>query len=784
MFFKAIFLFLTFIIFNDNINSEQFIFNISGNKRVGKESIEKIIRNNLNKIENEREILEILFQTGDFSNINVKLDKNKIDIAVIENPIIKEIIIIGAGKISKKDIEKELFSKEHKPYSKEKIKYDVDRFYAFYNAMGYVDVEINTKIEFLENDFINIIFEINEGLVSKVKNINFLNNDNIYKFWLLDKMEIKPKLFYNPFSQGSAFEEVKFEEDKNNIRNLYFNKGYADFQIKSSNVIIDPYSKDLTIQMNFEEGEIYKINEIKFNDEKNILSNYFNDNKIKIYQNDIYSKENIEELKYNIEEYLSNNGLPFVKINYELKKYKETKKLDVIFNVIESEKFYIGKVEIFGNNKTKDYVIRRELVIDDGDLYDLSKIKISEDRLHMLGYFKNVKIKEIKREQSNIIDLTIEVEEQFFGNANFSFGYSTFEGLIGMVSLGVNNFMGHGKSINFSAQRSSFQETYSIGFYEPRLLNSRFGFGVDVFLSNFGNVSSIFGISSPFKNLLLYQSTTYGVNVKSGFMITERLYYNYGFLYSATSMSQKRALNFELYSQLLGQRQLFGIYHGITYNKTNHVRYPTAGYFLKYQETYAGIFGALGNQNFIKREPSFGFYLPFLSENLVFSFKINGGFVQNLSKNNYVGFENLYTLGYYNLRGFSFFGVGPKLVSYDASGNITSMLPYAIQGLNYFSGTFDLESPLFIPKEYNIRFSAFVDFGSLWGSPIGNATYQHSDGRVEKILDPFFVRVAAGFGIVWKSQMGEIRFDFAQPLRKLPYDIPMTFMIRFGTGGI
>ncbi len=728
-----------------------------------------------------------MYKSNYFDNINSEINEKDgtLHIKVSENPIINKVKFEGMEKFGKKDINPFLETSEGDIYSKYKIKTDIARLKATYEQFGYFDVKIDAKIAFLDDQKVNIIFEINEGSPYIITEINFIGNENIKKEDLIENLDIKGINDKNPLSNGDDFIEQKIESSKLKVLNKYKDNGFLDAEIISASHIIDFYNKKVFLNFAIKEGKKQFVNDIIFDTSNLEIKKYISEINQKDWnfkKDEIYDQKKINNIKEIISDNLSDKGYPFIKIESVTNKINE-EKLDVILKITKSEPIKIRKIEIKGNSNTRDYVIRRELTIEEGDIYQRKKIDISKDRLSFLGYFKNVEIKE-KIINENLVDLEITVEEQFFGSVNFSFGYSTFEGIIGTINFQIANILGTGYGINFGISRSGFQESYSVGFFNPRVFNSNLGFGVDLFYSKFGNID-FFGLQNIGSNSLMltkyinFQYVSFGGMAKFSLKLAERLTYNFGFGYSYYNMNQLRATTFELYSLMYGVKNTYKFNHSISYDRRNYARYATSGYYGSILQEYAG-FGVLGNQNYIKTELKGGFLIPFFQENLVFSCNVNFGFTQPITnKGTILSYESMYSMGYYDVRGFSFFGIGPRVQSTAPDGTI-SMMPYALPALNRFYGTLDLASPLFLPKEYGVKFSIWCDFGTIWGTQLPSS-YLDSNGNTETIIQSNIIRVAVGAGISWQSPMGEIRFDFAQPIIKTSYDIPMNFVVRFGT---
>lgn len=770
-----------YLIIDTNANADESKIKIVGNQRVEADTILANIdfdEKNLNSITDDKinSSIKKLYATGYFSDVSITHDDLKslkqIQIHVIENPIINDVFFTGDAKLGRDEVKKELLTKERGSLSRAKVKGDIDRLYGTYQKMGYLNIQIEPKIIQLPENRVDVIFDINEGSPSHVSKIVFSGNNKVSDDDINDVMLLKEK-GWNPFSSASKFEEDKFDIDKDSITKLYLNKGYADFKILSSSKAFSKKDFNFILTFFLSEGDKYKFNNI------NIVNNIFNlktdisklEKAATIKKNDTFSQIGLQSSTSEITNVLAQEGYNSANIDIDQKLNHESNTVDVNFIIREARRVYINKILISGNVSTKHNVILREMEIHEGDLYDSNKIAMSKDRLQMLGYFKKLEFIEKPVDGKDLIDIEIEVEEQFFGSVNFSFGYSSFGGILGGIQASVNNIFGTGYSGSIGFSRSGFMESYNLSAYDPYIIEKyRIGLGFSASYSRFGDLG-LLG-TSAFRNMF-YSGEAITVGLNSGFEIINRLTYGFGFAVSQNKTSLPAGVTFDLYQQLMGSRNAYILSHSVTWNKMNRARYATSGYMIRYGENYA----VGGQQSFIARKLNISTFTPILEDDLVLEVSFDGGSVQKTSDSQ-VGIEHLYTLGYYKMRGFSYFGVGPRIGITRPDGSV-SYMSYAVQAQNYYVGTIELSSPLLLPKEYGIKFGAFVDIGSAWGFP-GTQTQSYTANGVENIYDTMAVRVSAGVGLIWQSPMGEMRFDYAIPLIKQPYDTPMQINIRLG----
>ena len=765
---------------------------VSGNNRIQTQNIvqqsglktgKNITKNDLNKA------LKNIYQTGNFADISVDQDETgNVKINVVETPIIGDIYFTGNLEgIDEDEIKKNLVTKPRQIYSTSRVKFDRDRLYFVFNKMGYKNLHIEPRVVFLQDNSVDIIFNFSLGEVSHIKNILFAGNKHFSDGTLRDNLLSKERMMLSLTDRNGGFEEEKIDMDKQLLKVFYQNKGYAKIDINEPIITYDKRNNDLTILWQIDEGEKYTFSGFevntsmnKFQEDKDLIK------KISIKQGKRFSLNEIQTSIAKMKTYLQTQGYSNVSVDYDLDFDEERYKAKVIFNINFTQKVYIDRIKISGNHKTKDYVILREMMIHEGDIYDKSKIDLSRDRIFMLGYFKNVDIKENPIPNSDLLELEIIVEEQFFGNINFSIGYSGYYGIVGNIGLTLNNFLGRGYTIGVGISRNGYMENYNLQFFDPYFLNNRYniGFGVDLYFSRFGDL----GGGTSYISNLLYKGYNYGGLLTFSFELAERLKLQTHIGYSNYIYKNLGAGSYQLYQQFFGTRTSYTLGFDLTYNQMNRARFATKGYLLQYSFNY-GSFGIKNAQQFIQNIVSAIGNIQIFGENLIFHLEGSAGITTSLKKDQILSTAYLYSLGgYTRMRGFNFFGIGPRIQISDSLGRKTQMY-YSTDGTQFYYISAELRSPLMIPKDYGIYFSAFVDAGSAWGFAGKDTskyylTFVNKNTLVinkEEILDSSKIRVSAGVGITWNSPMlGEIGFYYAKPIVKQSYDTTLEFGIKMG----
>ena len=762
---------------------------ITGNDRTGSDIIiSKLnikVGQNISK-QQLNEALKRLYTTEYFADISLSFDnKSVLQINVLENPIVAGVYITGDSKIDSDDIKRQLSTQPLQTYSKNKIKFDMEGLYSVYQRMGYMNINILPKVVFLDENAVDIIFHINEGEPSYVRQINFHGNNHYTDFSLSENIYSQKRLPLAFTRTSGSFVQDNLERDKELLKHFYHSRGYARMDVVNYTAGFDKEQFGFVLDFFIEEGEKYNFGNITINSK----FDNFNNNKeilqlIETKTGKEYNIDKIQQSLIKISNYLGEQGYANVKPTYKLQINNKDKTVDVIYTFNVSQKLYIDKITISGNTKTQTNVILRELTIDEGDLYNSTSIMLSKDKLIMLGYFKSVDIKEYFIPNSDLVALEIVVEEQFSGQVNLSLGYSNYFGLTGQINLQIQNFLGRGYNAGISLDKNGYTASGRINFFDPYFFGKyRIGFGISLYGSYFGDLS--FGDTKYLSNIP-YKGYSFGGDIMFNFELMNRLNLSVDIGYSNYKYLQLASYGYRLYNQLMGSRQNTYIALGITWNKANRARYSTKGFILQGNITFAG-FGLPKQQQFIKYTGQFMHNLQLYGENLILHTEIMGGYVQNIgTKNQIIGFENMFSLGGYQMRGFNFYGIGANI--YSSAYN--SYMTYAIDSTKYYYATIELRTPLFIPKDYGIYLSGFVDIGAAWGFS-GNSKYIRYDAiyqgitlqnyNYEMVVESWKPRISAGVGITWNSPMGAIGVYYAKPLYKQKYDMTMEFGLKVGT---
>jgi outer membrane protein insertion porin family len=721
-----------------------------GNQRISDQTIFAYLQLNSGDNFDQKKVdesIKSLFKTGFFSDVKINITGSTLLVQVTENPMISKIYLDGNKRIEDSDLMPELSMQAHSVFSVTKMQNDIRRMVNLYQKRGRYSVKIEPKIIKLDQNRVNLIYEIEEGGQAKIKKINIDGNESFSDADIIDAIASREERWYRFFSSVDVYDPDKLEYDKEQIRRFYMNRGYADFKVTSATAELSPKRDAFLITFVVDEGALYAFGDI------NVSSNIKNIDVEKltplltIKTGKKYSKEAIEESVDALTTYLGNHGYPFVDIEPEVKNNKETLTSSIVFNIKESPKVYIDKINIKNNTRTLDKVIRREFRISEGDPYNISKIQRSKQRIENLGFFNKIEFKNKKTDSPDKMDLEVEVEEASTGSLNFAAGYNTSSGPLGSISLSENNFLGKGQQLALGFVQAQKQSDYTFSFTEPYFMDKELSAGFDIFLSQ-----------QDLKKQSAFSSRTKGFTLRSGYEITENL--SHGVRYSLKEEDIRDvSADASIYVKAQkGRNTVSSVGHTLTYDRLDSRIDPTDGYILKLSQDIAGLGG---QTNYLMHEGVAAYYKPLYKKEFVLKLSGKAANVQGYGGKK-VKLNDRFMIGPEYIRGFDIAGIGPR----------DKKTADALGGNSYYAGTAEITFPVGLPEELGVKGAVFTDAGSLFGI---------DEKDKSKIHDVHSLRASTGASLIWKSPFGTMSLHYAVPYKKEKFDDVRKFYFNFGT---
>ena len=704
--------------------------NIAPNTNVSQDKLDAALKN--------------LFATDMFGDVTMQINNDVLTIDVKENPVINKRAFDGNDKISDKILEKEVKLASGSTYSLTKVQEDVQRILQVYKRAGRYSAEVEPKIIERDQNRVDLIFEIDEGPEAKIKKINFIGNKKYSANDLQNVIMSKETRWYRIFGSSETYDPEKMNYDKELLRQFYTKNGFADFRVVSAVAELTPDNKGFVMNFVIDEGPRYKINDVAISTEINDINPKKFYSELEIKKGDWYNADKIEKSVQNINDELGKKGFAFVEVEPKITRDEQNSTINLDFVIHESNRIFVDNINISGNTRTLDKVIRREFRLDEGDAFNAAKIRASRRNIENLNYFSKVDINVNPTDESKA-DIDVNVEEKSTGYFNVGIGYSTVNGALISAGVTENNFRGRGQQIGVNASVSQRANDYSISFTEPYFMGRRLSAGIDLFRSE-----------EDYQDESSYDTDSTGARVRLGWNYTDDFYQ---FVRYTISQDQIKNVSSSASRYIKAEE---GDYIGSTvgqtlvYDKRDSAINPTEGYYLSFGNDVAGLGG---DEKFLRFDAkAYKYYTVF--EKYTFKFFFNGGYITAYG-NEDVRLAQRYYLGGSTMRGFSFAGIGARdKVTGDALGGNWMIYTGAE---NLFPIGLD---------ELGIKAKVFYDIGAL-GKP---------DNIDSKYVDySSSPRMSVGFGFQWLSPMGQIDIDFGFPIAKEDYDETEVFRLNFGT---
>ncbi len=690
--------------------------------------------------------LKRLFDTGFFVDVDFDIVGSSLIINVKENPIVSEIYFDGNDRLEDDVLLSSVTLKSRSIYTKAKVQKDAMRIVEAYRRLGRYGVTVEPKIIERSQNRIDLVFEINEGPATYINKINFVGNKQYSADDLKDVMITKENRWYNFLATTDTYDPDRLNYDKEMIRRFYLKNGYVDVKILSANAELTPDKKSFFITIKIDEGKRFKYGNVKINSKIKAINVKEMMSSLEIKKGQYYNIDKIELGSQNLVDDLGSYGFAFVDVTPRFTKNDETQTIDVTYDIQEGRKVYVNRININGNTRTEDKVIRREMKLSEGDAFNTAKYKRSRHNIDNLGYFSNVSVN-----PDNIgadkMDINIDVEETSTGSLTFGVGWSTYNGALIELGLQERNFLGKGLITKIQGTLAMEGTEYDISITDPYFLDKNLSAGVDVFYT-----------TQDVQDESSYDLDTAGGALRLGWKYTDDLRHNVRYIYKredVTNIDNDASIYIK---DRAGRTTLSAFSHTLMYDKRDNQFDPTNGYLLTLSNEYAGIGGS---EHFFKTDIGAGYYYP-VTNSITFELKGKGGYNIPLDGDD-IGLGYRYYLGGQEIRGFANYGIGARdAISDDALG-----------GNWFWSATAQLSFPVGLPSELGIKGRVFTDFGMI-GEPDDTGGYD--------ILYNNTLRSSIGFGIGWASPLGMISVDIAHALTKEDYDETEIVKLTFGTG--
>lgn len=732
-----------------NQTNGQFINNVTvrGNQRVESQTVLAYLNLEAGQSYTAQDInaaMKRLFDTGFFSDVRVQRDNGTLIVQVVENPIVNRVAFEGNDQIDDKDLEAEVVLRSRSIYTRTQVQSDVKRLLDIYRSNGRYSATITPKVIPLEQSRVNLVYEITEGPVTQIDKVSFIGNEHFSDETLRDVVRSEEHSWYKFFSSDDKYDPDRMLYDQELLRRFYVSQGYADFQVKSALTELTPDKQGFYLTFTVEEGARYNFGTVKIDNRLTGVDTTKLEEQVLTEAGKRFNANQVEDTVDSMVQVLGDQGFAFVDVSPELDRDTEKNTIDLTYVINEGPRVYVERINIEGNSRTLDEVVRREFRLAEGDAYNTSKLRRSEQRINNLGYFKGVKIEEKRGSSDDKVVIDTEVEEQSTGELSFGVGFSTVDGPLADIGLREKNLLGRGQELRARAMVATERQQFDLGFTEPYFLGRDIAAGFDVFR-----------IQQDLRQESSFDRETTGFTLRMNYALSERLRHTVNYTLRENSVSNVQANASRFIRDQEGTTVTSSVGQSLIFDSRNNRFDPTEGWYVRMSQEYAGLGG---DANFLRHEARAEYFYPIAKQWTVQLLGL-GGHVLGIGED--VRIQDRFFIGGREIRGFNNAGIGPR----------DSTTSDALGGNVYYAGTAELRFPLGLPSEMGFSGAAFTDFGSLWDV----------DDNGPEVVENKDMRVSAGVGIAWTSPFGPIRIDFSKAIASQEEDEDELIRFNFGT---
>jgi outer membrane protein insertion porin family len=701
------------------------------------------------------ESVKALFDTGLFADVTIRQSGSRLVVTVVENPLVNTVIFSGNKKVKSEILVQLAETRSRGVLTDAKLQGDVQRIEDYYATQGRSSVTVTADVTQLPDNRVDVVFTIVEGRRTGVGSIDFVGNSHYSNQKLRSVITTKRHNWLSWLNRKDIFDEGKLAADEEALRRFYMSHGFADFRVISVDHSFDEARGRYHVVFTIEEGARYRFSTVSVDStipgvDGPSLMRYVKTRPGRVFNAALVEKT-IEDLTIAV----SSQGYAFAQIRPRGDRDYENNSIAITYLVDEGPRVYIERINIVGNTKTRDYVIRREFTVSEGDPYNRVLIDSAERKLRDLGFFKTVAITTEPGSGPDRVVVNVMVEDDRTGEFSVGGGIST-SGLIAEVSLDEKNFLGRGQHLRIAVGYGENEQSYNISFTDPYFLGYRISAGVDAYLSGTNAISW-----RPFN------SETIGGGLRFGVPITDNLQVllNYKLFEQTVSGSGSGVAggcvaNPQICAYFPNGSTLTSMAgYGIVYSTLDSQLDPRDGFFLQFNQEFAGLGG---DTQYMRSIIDARYYHELWSDaDIVGLVRATAGNITGLGQK-VRPLDNFYKGGE-TVRGFAPYGYGP----------VDTATGVPVGGKNFWAATAEVQFPFpGISPDLGLRAAVFADAGSLFGIdvPTGGGP----------VTDPSTIRSSVGASILWASPIGTLRGDFAYAITKAPTDKLQWF--RFSAG--
>ena len=728
-------------------SSGQIISNITvrGNQRLEPQTVISYMEINKGDVYDPVKVnasLKALFRTGLFSDVQIFRRRTVLIVQVVENPIINRVNFEGNSEITDKALKKEVELRARVVFTTARAQKDVERITTLYRRSGRFSAKVVPKIIKLSQNRVNLVYEITEGAVTRIERINFVGNRAFSDSKLRSVIATAETRWWKFMTKSDNYDPDRLNFDRELLRRHYLKNGFADFRVISAVAELARDGTSFFITISVEEGALYTFGKTEVTTDLRDLNTANLTQALNLRQGEIYNASLIDKAVDKLTEEAGKTGFAFARVRPKINRNREARVINIIFEIKEGPRVYIERIDVVGNVRTLDRVIRRELRLAEGDAYNRILVDKARRRITALDFFAKVKINQNPGSAPDKVILTVKIEEKSTGSLSFGAGFSTSETILGDVSITERNFLGKGQFVRLRTSLSFKRQQIDFNFTEPYFLGRKMTFGVDTFVTETNSANE-----SSFKSRRIGGGFRFGFPLSDDSSIGLRYTISYSDIFDVTSTSAAIL-------QAAGKALTSSVGYTWAYNTLDNPKDPTIGARLNFSQDLAGLGGDI---YYLRTQARAAYYHPLYWPQLIGLVKVSGGHITGWNGKQVRILERFFKGGD-SLRGFERAGIGPR----------DSITGDSVGGQIFAIGTVEATFPLGLPEAFGLRGGVFTDWGTLFDAPNTGGT----------IVDKAGLRASAGVSVIWKSPLGPLRFDLGHAFFKQSND--KTEIFRFG----
>lgn len=691
--------------------------------------------------------LKALYATQLFADVSIRKEGDAVIVSVVENPIINRLAFEGNNRIKTETLEQEVQLKPRTVYTRTKVQADVKRILDLYRREGRFAATVDPKIIKQSENRVDLVFEINEGAPTKISNIAFIGNRRFTDDKLQSIIQSQETHWYSFLTGDDVYDPDRLQSDRELLRRFYLKSGYADFRIDSAIAELSPDRKSFYVTFTIDEGPRYKFGDIKITSQLSGITGNEEElrDALRTSKGDWYNADRVEETINRLTDAVIALGHPFVDVRPTINRDRDKLTVNITYNITEGQRLYVERIDIHGNTRTQDQVIRRQFKLVEGDAFNAARLNRSRQNLQNLGFFKKVDITRHEGTSPDQTVIDVAVEEQPTGALNVGVGYSTNNGVLSMLSISEKNLFGRGYQGSISLQIGTTQDQAFVSFTDPAFLGRNMSAGFDVGETRTDSTQN-----------LTFQEENSSLTLRGGFNYNERLSQGFRYFARADKIKSVSTTVSPFIQDEVGTRTASGVGQTLTYDTRDSKIDPTDGYILSISNDIAGLGGT---SKYIRTNLNGTTYYPVFEESVL---SVGGrvGYITGIGQP--IHLQDRFFLGGDSFKGFAKGGIGPRDIAFGSTS--------ALGGNTLYTATTELSSPMTFAKQFGLRGLIWGEIGSLWNVDVSGPT----------VRDDSSPRASVGVGIAVTTPVGPVRADIGIPVMKRPEDDTEIFSFSLG----